>query len=317
MRFNIIPNSPGATFAYKPISTYTVGDVAGKTILDTGFWLRPLPLNGTQLFKLTLFAWSVRSDIGVSGWDFQYAKNPLKGSFEIVSYVACGFQDSCGREAADVPVKTNGVGALLYLFYHPAGSDPRPGQGKIHWIQMVDSNTRLFPFIDNKGRTESPYYGLGNHAGETYLKDRPFFPTAPVDRRANYFTAQLYLVEETTPPGSKKRSVTIHSGIQWSWKNEVSRICPTKSSDNSKACPPPPPPPSCNGNSGGGGCPDRNIYGLFDDNDSADTELPISDIDSEFANNIEDTGAPFESPESIPEPTSALALLALGASGII
>jgi hypothetical protein len=69
-----------------------------------------------------------------TGWDFKPAQQELMGSFEILNYVACAPQDPCGIEAPP-PNNTpryDGIGALININYHPAPTDPQPGQKRIH-----------------------------------------------------------------------------------------------------------------------------------------------------------------------------------------
>ncbi|MEH1903335.1 MAG: hypothetical protein V7L04_18450 [Nostoc sp.] len=346
--FTLTLNSPGATFSYKEESPYTVGQVAeGKTVIDKRLWFDPLPLGGTQRLNQTLFLWSLgASSSGIQGWSFQGAQEALKGSFEIVTYRSCGFGEACGGNGTNI--RRDGVGSLFYLKYHPAPSDPQPGQGKLHWIQVVRSNSRQFsiPFVDNAGNGQDPYYDSVFTADENYFLDRPYFPGG---LRSNYFDANLYLVQETTPPESTKRTVTIYNGIRWGWRNYVTRrrqpvVCPNPDKINSKGSECSPPPPPCNSGSGGGGC---NTYGTLKD-ESVDQQLPLfdsnnldftslsyddtswafddqlSDYDIEDANWTEDEYIlPFEgyndseSPASVPESTSTLGLLALLSWGIM
>jgi hypothetical protein len=234
--FNIIPPSPNATKFYRPESIYRIdNNREGRTEIDMGLWSQPLPHGGTSTFKSALSLWSFQSEQGRSGWSFNAAAEDLKGSFEVITYQACGLEDGCG--GASTPISNinrpnRGVGSLFHLKYHPGKGDPQPGEGKLHWIQMVQANygsnvpgaSRIHgvPFIDNFNRKQNPYYDRPNSrfAGEDFFMDQPYNDVAS---RNNYFKAQLYLVQETTPPKSKKRTITIYNGIKWGWKNTVTR----------------------------------------------------------------------------------------------
>ncbi|XZO04275.1 MAG: hypothetical protein ACM65L_11400 [Microcoleus sp.] len=239
--FNIIPPNPGATRFYRPESIYQIDkNRESRTEIDMGLWSEPLPHGGTPIFKRTLSAWSFLSDQGRPGWSFNAAAEDLKGSFEVITYQACSPNDGCGGAStsiSDINDTYRGVGSLFHLKYHPGKGDPQPGEGKLHWIQIVQANYGRniagaswipgVPFIDNFNRKQNPYYDRPNSsvAGEDFFMDQPYVSSL---KRAsastnNYFKAQLYLVQETTPPKSKKRTITIYNGIKWGWKNTVTR----------------------------------------------------------------------------------------------
>ncbi|MDJ1172547.1 hypothetical protein [Roseofilum capinflatum] len=264
--FTIIPAQPDASEFYRKESYYTVDDLIGKTELDTRLWWDPNTWNdtvggvteikrgGTGEFLRRLTQWSLVESSPEYTWSFLPAENDLEGSFEIVTNQACGYRDGCGDASTDIePVRTGiyrGVGSLFHVKYYPGLNDPMPGQNKLHWIQMVQANynsnsdsflSNLIPsfpivVIDNGGSPGTPYYDRpgGRFAGEDFFIDRPY---ASGKRRASgnhYFNAQLYLVEEITPPESKKREVKIYNGIRWGWKNQVSE----KKQDQNPVCPP-------------------------------------------------------------------------------
>ncbi|MCC3415295.1 MULTISPECIES: hypothetical protein [unclassified Microcoleus] len=239
--FNIIPPNPGATRFYQPESIYKIDkNRESRTEIDMGLWSEPLPRGGTTIFNRTLAAWSFLSAKDRLGWSFNPAAEDLKGSFEVITYQACSPKDGCGGASTpytDINDTYRGVGSLFHLKYHPGKGDPQPGEGKLHWIQMVQANygsnvagaSRIpgISFIDNFNRKENPYYDRPNSrfAGEDFFMDQPYagsLKRASASRN-NYFKAQLYLVQETTPPKSKKRTLTIYNGIKWGWKNTVTR----------------------------------------------------------------------------------------------
>ncbi len=235
---NIIPSSPGATQFYREQSTYNLpNNLQGVTTIDKRLWLQPLPTGGSFVFNTGLNLWSLTSQLGLFGWNFKPAQQPLNGSFEIVTDQACGRNDRCGGASTIVPDIPNdyrrGVGSLFHLVYHPAPTDPQPGQQKLHWIQVVQANygggqpgvpiIPGFPFVDNSGRKDDPYYDYPSdpYANENFFMDRPYAGRLSNASRSRYFDARLYLAQETTPPGSTKRSVTIYDGIRWGWKNII------------------------------------------------------------------------------------------------
>jgi len=232
--FNIIPPQPGATSNWRPISRYLIDDLEGRTEVDTTLWTQPIPRGGTLPFFAALHLWAFSSQKGILGWDFQSAQQELQGSFEIVNYLACGYSVLCGIEnPGEREPRDNGVGSTFYLKYHPAPTDPQPGQkGKqLHWIQMVRANygegipglIPHIPFIDNGFRSDDPYYDTTGMAGESFFMDRPYAPTEPAAKRNNYFDAELYLVEEILRPATEPRQVTIYNGIRWGWSNKIIR----------------------------------------------------------------------------------------------
>ncbi|MFM2063992.1 MAG: hypothetical protein RLZZ507_3663 [Cyanobacteriota bacterium] len=350
--FTIIPSNPSDVEFYREQSFAQVSPNRDAiTVIDKSLWYNPLRRGGTLSFNTALNLWSLGSQQGLFGWEFQRAKNDLKGSFEILTYQACNLGDGCG--GASTPIEDigtgvfRGVGSLFHLKYHPEEGDPQPGQGKLHWIQVVQANYGRgnpgvpfvygIPFVDNGGRKDTPYYDYPGYrfAGEDFFMDRAYAAGINNARRNTYFTAQLFLVEETTLPGSQKRTATIYNGIRWGWKNKVSRrSCPAKSL--SKNCSPPPP-PVCTGGSGGGGCnkttatnyvnyqDEISPFDLDNVNDLEYNYLSFLDFneiawnsdkedywydDNEYADWNEDNS---ESPTSVPESTSTLGLLLLSA----
>jgi hypothetical protein len=316
--FSIIPASPGATSegGWRPRSVYAIENLEGITEVDTRLWTDPLPLGATNEFYQSLNLWSLTSELGFFGWNFKPAQQDLKGSFEIVAYQACGFQEACGGLTPIMPINRRGIGSAFYLKYNPSLSDPQPEQSKLFWIQRVKTTDKFFPFIDNRGRRSSPYYGVDGQAGENYFTDRPYRYGDRLAKRSIIWNAQLHLVQETTPASSRKREVTIYNGIRWGWRNTVRRVCPPEI----QGCttPPPPPPPPCNPSSGGGGCNLRTATVSQDEYqkvllfDTDNTNF-LEDESTLLLDNYDDS----KSSTSIPESTSALGLLALGAWGIV
>ena len=261
--FTITPSQPGATANWKSASSYVTEDIFGRTVygttnVSTRLWTEPLPLGGSQTFNTTLLNWSVLSERGFWGWDFKPAQQELMGSFEIQNYVACAPQDPCGIEAPppnNIP-RYDGIGALININYHPAPTDPQPGQNKIHWIQIVRTNfgsgiPGIIPgtwFIDNGLRRDNPYYDTIGMADENSFEDRPYNPIPFATSIENFFEAQLYLAEETTSSKSDQREVTIYNGIKWGWENKIEPrqdFCPANTTINEN---------SISGNSDGSHC---------------------------------------------------------------
>lgn len=261
--FTIIPAQPGASEFYRRESYYTVDNIVGKTELDTRLWWDPNTWNdtvggvteikrgGTGEFLRRLTQWSLVESSPEYTWSFLPAENDLEGSFEIVTNQACGFIDHCGGASTPIsPIDSflRGVGSLFHVKYHPGQNDPMPGEGKLHWIQMVQANyspdnkfpSNLLPRfpvvkIDNFPGSDTPYYDIPGSrvAGEDFLMDQPYKGSRATARTNLYFNAQLYLVEEITPPESKKREVKIYNGIRWGWKNQVQNpACPPGSEHN-------------------------------------------------------------------------------------
>ncbi|MBE9008877.1 VWA domain-containing protein, partial [Pseudanabaenaceae cyanobacterium LEGE 13415] len=170
-------------------------------------------------------------------WSFEFASQDLEGSFDFRGYLACGYDDACGKLIRlDPPI--GGVGAETSVFYKPTGDDPRPsvlgglfGGSQLHWIQRVKSNHGLNDehgvnedVLDvSSGNTTTPYYASEKSAG---------FSDAP--RRSDYknnhtWDADLYLAAETKEGDVRK--VTIYNGVSWGWRNLTFRrdqadICP-------------------------------------------------------------------------------------------
>ena len=236
-------------------------------------------------------------------WEFRRAENDLQGSFNLLNYYICGPQTTdCGAEIG-IPA-SGGVGAMFDLRYYPAllpPGDPIPDPTgltrRVQWIQRVYSNHSLNP--DQHGSIENvldidigqttPYYTgpAGNGIGippYRFFADRSY-RVDPVE--SHFWDAELYLAEETQDLITRKRTVTIYNGIKWGWRNNSRQ----KS--------------TCNGSSGGGGC---FTVTAANTNAVANREIPLSDFDS---------GDPNQLPQRVPEPTTILGLLALGAAGTI
>ena len=314
LAFSLIPPEPSATFRYQEESIYFAGGSEWTTEILDDVWFRPLPRGGTFRFSFTLnFLWTPRATPPFlrRGWIFRRADRDLEGSFEIATYSACAFREPCGGETGVGPSyenETSGVGAVFGLKYHPSGSDPTPENSDLHWIQVVSSNRRFLPFVDNspRFRFDNPYYDTDTRfAGEDFFTDRPYFfapnsPTTP-----NFFIADLYLVEEITRPGSRIRQVVVHNGIRWGWRNiETDPGCEGGGSSGGGGCQPPP----CIGGTGGGSCDggSGSSGGGGTTSSFRDREVPLFENDDEAA----------EDPEKIPEATSLLGLFALSSWGI-
>lgn len=256
----------GATNYYNPTVPYVIdANTRGTTFLSPRY-VTSIKLGGTNDFLKML-----NNDIRWRGWDFISSNKNLYGNFEISNYYGCGAQTICAKEKPKIAIR-GGVGAYIDIKYNPKKTDPKPGRGKIQWIQRVVNNHTIYderqstsgeglhgvrydgidiPIFQNA----NPYYRGGN---EFYSFDRPY-RTDP--KNPHFWFAELYLVEEIAP-----KTVKIYNGIRWGWINRVYRrrndICPAKSLSNS--CSPPPPPPPCNASSGGGGCNGTQTDGIFD-----------------------------------------------------
>jgi PEP-CTERM putative exosortase interaction domain len=279
------------------------------TVTTTIKSVSQLPLGGTNTF-FNLLTSSVWKD---NGWTFNKAQSNqnIQGYFEIGVYKPYAQPSTNGGVT---------VGADIQIVYHPvAGQDPMGSN--VHWIQRVVSNHALVtysngvqelkPFGTNEDKIDvveeqkdpnlkaqvgsqtiilgpnpifTPYYDtVSPNANPIYFED---FSTRPNGQDNHDWYAELYLVQETTP-----KTVTIYNGISWGWNNTFTPSPPPISL----------PPLPCDGSSGGGGC-------VTTASDIAIRELPVSDFDS---------GDPNQLPEKVPEPTTILGLLALGAAGTI
>ena len=273
------------------------------TVTTTIKSVSQLPLGGTNAF-FNLLTSSVWKD---NSWTFNKAQSNqnIQGYFQIGVY----------KPYAQSP-PNDSVGADIQIRYHPvAGQDPMGSN--VHWIQRVVSNHALIthssgvkelqPFGTNEDKIDvaqeqkdpnlkaqvgsqtiilgpnpifTPYYDtVSPLANQISFED---FSSRPDIKDNHDWYAELYLVQETAP-----KTVTIYNGISWGWNNTFT-------------------PSPCNGSSGGGGCP--TVTATATASDIAIRELPLSDFDS---------GDPNQSPERVPEPTTILGLLALGATGAI
>ena len=190
---------------------------------------------------------------------------------------------------ANVQGNPPGVGAQFQLFYHPGMGAPTPAVNQLHWIQRVVNNHNITnnpghgndeDIIDVSPGQSNPFYDLIPGITFTDEDELADGPARPDPWNEHIWSAELYLVEIPDPVNAPK-SVTIYNGISWGWRNIVTP--PTTGGGG------------CNGSSGGGGC-----TGTF-----ISQELPLSDgVNASH------------SPHSIPEHTSVLGLLGLGAWGI-
>lgn len=285
-------NITGPTESYVPSVLAPVGNKRIDVLLEPRS-IKSIKLGGTNgLLNVLRRAFP--------SWTFLRApkEKELKGSFEIKTYKACGPLTPC-QPGLETP-QIGGVGAYLSLDYNPVGDDPNPVTERVYWIQRVKSNHKggsvihgtVENIIDINPGQKNPFYSKA-----------PFFSDSPyrIDPLNNHdWFAELYLVKQK--PGT--RTVTIYNGIQWGWKNRVSRrnFCPpTMSSGNVVVA---------NSNSGGGGidCEEpspptptstaaastKNVNGTSISK-SVDGELPLSDINTN-EENIANTSS--ESPEN-------------------
>jgi hypothetical protein len=270
----------GATNYYNPTVPYVIdANTRGTTFLSPRY-VAPIKLGGTNGFLNML-----NNDVRWQGWDFISSDKNLYGNFEISDYYGCGAQTICAKERPKDTIR-GGVGAYIDIKYNPKKTDPKPGKGKIHWIQHVVNNHTLYDEQQSTSggglhgvrydgidippfQNANPYYRGGN---EFSSFDRPYRidPTEP-----HTWFAELYLVEEIAP-----KTVKIYNGVRWGWINRVYRrpndFCPAKSLGSD--CSPPPPPPPCNSSSGGGGCNRTQADGIFD-NENVNQENFYSNID--------------------------------------
>lgn len=186
-------------------------------------YVAPIKLGGTNDFIKML-----NNDVRWQGWDFISSDKNLYGNFEISDYYGCGAQTICAKERPKDTIR-GGVGAYIDIKYNPQKTDPKPGQGKIHWIQRVVNNHTIYdeqqstsgeglhgvrydgidiPIFQNA----NPYYRSGN---EFSSFDRPY----RIDANESHSRfAELYLVEEIAP-----KTVKIYNGVRWGWINRVYR----------------------------------------------------------------------------------------------
>ena len=179
----------------------------------------------------------------------------------------------------DAVGETSRVGAFFQLKYIPGGSDPTPSGNELHWIQRV---------VNNHNITDNPGYGnLEDVIDRLPGNSTPFY-----DLGANNGTNERTFVDlsqRNNPQDNHywsaelhlveliaPKEVRIYNGVSWGWTNTYT-----------------PPSDPCSGGSGGGGC-----FRAFTDQDVT------------FSSNIP---APST---SVPEYTSRLGLLALGAWGV-
>lgn len=269
-------NITGPTESYVPSVLAPVGNKRIDVLLEPKS-IKSIKLGGTNGLLNVLRRAFPR-------WTFLRApkEKELKGSFEIKTYNACGPLTLC-QPGLDTP-QIGGVGAYLSLDYNPVGNDPDPTTEMVYWIQRVKSNHKggsvvhgtVENIIDISPGQKNPFYSKA-----------PFFSDSPyrIDPLNNHdWFAELYLVKRK--PGT--RTVTIYNGIQWGWKNRVSRrnFCPPRSNSGGGVI--------ANGSSGGGGIncetvaqptptltepvSSRNVNKNFA-GENLDRQLAISDID--------------------------------------
>jgi hypothetical protein len=301
----------GATSYYNPSAPYVKdANTRGTTFLSPRY-VAPIKLGGTNDFLKML---NPDKDPRWLGWNFIPSNKNLYGNFEISTYYACGAQTNCGKEKLDKKWNIRGgVGAYIDIKYNPKKTDPKPGKGKIHWIQRVVNNHSMYdenqissgaglhgrrhdgidiPIYQNV----NPYYDTVASANENSLQDRPYRPDA--DKPHSWF-ADLYLVEEIAP-----KTVKIYNGVRWGWINRVYRrqsplpiLIPKPKPNEPILIPRPipipipipiPVPIVCNPGSGGGGC-SRTTDGIFDEEN---TNQEISYFNFDETNSTEEQEQP-------------------------
>ncbi|MBV6627614.1 MAG: hypothetical protein KI793_32600 [Rivularia sp. (in: Bacteria)] len=225
----------GASQFYKREAKYKFSEFEGKTEL-VPIYVQELPLGGTSGFLQKL-----ESTYGSSqGWSYEVGEN-LNGIFDIEYYYACGVKTNCGGDLTD-PINSvkfaprrGGVGASFQLRYIPGQGDPNPNDSTLHWIQWVVSDGfsgygGYSNIIDTGTHLGSPFYDITGAANEEYFVDRPY-----VGADNGYWLAETYLVEQKDPVNNPGK-ITIYNGVQWGWKNKITRdedppVCPAPKSN--------------------------------------------------------------------------------------
>lgn len=234
--YDVLNVGSGASQFYKREAKYKFSDLEGKTELDP-IYVQELPLGGTSDFLQKL-----ESTYGSNqGWSYEVGGN-LNGIFDIEYYYACGLTTNCGGDLTD-PINSvkfaprrGGVGASFQLRYIPGEGDPNPNESTLHWIQRVVSDGfsgygGYSDIIDTGVHRETPFYDITGAANEEYFVDRPY-----VGVDTGYWNAQLYLVEQKDPENDSGK-ITIYNGVQWGWKNTITRrdddppVCPAPKSN--------------------------------------------------------------------------------------
>ncbi len=243
--FKIKYPPPDSSNYYVP---YQLGDYEGVT------WL-PVPTaldrGGTNELLKLLNDFSRHQG---GKWTFVPAENDLQGSFDIQSYYACGPQTHCGIEMLEDESFIGGVGAFFEVEYHPGGdtdSIPNKFDKRLHWVQRIKNNHKAtdevfdYPFdyphgtiqdaLDISTGASTPYYPtnydqLDNGTPYIYFQDTPYRFDPLNDHTWNAF---LFLTEDITPRGSTTKTIRIHNGIKWGWRNQI-----LKRPNSVPACPP-------------------------------------------------------------------------------
>jgi hypothetical protein len=231
---------PPVNGSFRPFVPYRIGDYEGLT------WLiepEELERGGTNELLELLETFS-----GHRGgkWEFITPESDLQGHFQINSYYACAPQTLCGFQELLYP-KTDGVGAYFDVAYYPIlDKDPIPSpmdgtRYGVQWIQRVKSNHKSDeeepsnPFLhgiiedvlDISTGASTPYYTASS--GVSYDDDGAIYkfftdtPYRPDPLNNHTWNAFLFLTEDVTPAGSATKTIKIHNGIKWGWRNLVLR----------------------------------------------------------------------------------------------
>jgi hypothetical protein len=232
------------------------------------------------------------------GWSFTASKTNLPGTLDIQQYYACAFATQCGIEvAADLAGKplVGGYGSYLGVTLTPGSA--APPQSRLHWIQRVVSSSPPGSRAGNLDQIDLPnanrsvpYYDrAGTAKGGGYFRDRPYQQDVTTPGTTNWL-AETYVVEETAP-----KQITIYDGFQWGWTTSV--VAPLPPTPPPPTPTPIPCPPGTYRDPGSGQCYYFNALAR---------SLTTTD-----KRGYEIT----ESTATVPEPDSALSLLAAGALG--
>lgn len=206
--------------------------------------------------------------------------------------------------------------------------------------------------LNGKNATH-PYLGsnIFNMGNNGYFGDRPYRgeKTETELKKNFYWIAELYLAKDDPKIGQK---VTIYNGVRWGWKykyysvDDLKKVCPITKNNGGKitnvsnseknvldvlnnaslvntVCQkeppkpkpkPKPPKPPCSGGSGGGGCSSTTDY--IENHDQDYVEILNKMESQEYLDSSDRQNISNPTPEKIPEPTSAFALLMLGVGAI-
>ncbi|MDU0460982.1 MAG: hypothetical protein RW306_19805 [Geobacteraceae bacterium] len=222
--FSITTDLPASDKSFVPSITYETENGISGILTRQPIEFASSKRGGTEEFLAALGT----EFPSTRGWIFVPAKEDLQGHFSVVEYYVF-FNGKVGG------------GGFGFNYIH-SGNDPVTDDGtELHWIQRVVSNHKR---RSGHGTSENR---IGIKSSVINKVSVPFFDVVPKNKRRNppptkavpphfeydvarddlgndhEWRSETYLVSINR---KSPKTVTVHNGVSWGWKNVVNREAP-------------------------------------------------------------------------------------------